>query len=272
MSVASFAAAQVIRALPRVQISRAVGFLCEQRLPSRLSRFATGVYSRAYQVDLAEAESIDREYASFDEFFTRRLRSGARPLSDAAIISPSDGELLSSGPVAPNLRIAVKRQNYEVRELLGDVAEGERYAGGAFAVVYLSPRDYHRVHSPVDGAIPWVRAMDGDLYPVNSIGERYVEGLFVRNKRVVFPIDTADMGRVTVVMVGATIVGKVSCTPVGGRSLSPGKHELPDPYKVEKGDEIGIFHLGSTAVVFVESGVNISRPLGPVLYGETLRR
>ena len=272
MSVASFAAAQVIRAIPRVHISRAVGYLCERTLPRRLSSFATSVYARAYEVNLGEAEEQIGPYPSFDQFFTRRLRPGVRPLSEDALISPSDGDILSSGAVTPELRIPVKQQNYGVSELLGDAADGERYAGGAFAVVYLSPRDYHRVHSPVDGAIPWVRAIDGDLYPVNSIGERYVSGLFVRNKRVVFPIDTESMGRVSVVMVGATIVGKISVTSFGGRSLSPGKHLLDSACPVHRGSEIGIFHLGSTAVVLVESGVNISRPLGPVLYGESLRR
>src|SRR5690606_2110224 len=111
-------------------------------------------------------------------------------------------------------RIVVKKQAYDVAELIGHTEDGRRYRGGTFGVVYLAPSDYHRVHSPVDGRISCVRGIPGDLYPVNSIGEEHIDGLFVRNNRVCICIDTEQLGRVSVVMVGATIVGRISVSVI----------------------------------------------------------
>jgi phosphatidylserine decarboxylase len=149
--------------------------------------------------------------------------------------------------------------------------DARRYHGGQFAVVYLSPRDYHRVHAPVSGRVTVVRSMPGDLYPVNSIGERHVPSLFATNRRVAIVIDTERQGKVTVTMVGAMIVGRITVTGVEGRDVPLGTHVLEPPRRVARGDEIGIFHLGSTAVVFVEPGASPwSRSIGPVLLGEPL--
>jgi len=273
VSLATYAAAQLLRALPRVRISRAVGELCELPLSPHLSRAIMGAYSRAYRVNLSEAMPEPGPYPSFDAFFTRPLKEGARAISSDALICPADGKLSSCGRVDSGSRIFVKGQHYDVGELIGDARDAARYSGGEFAVVYLAPGDYHRVHSPVDGEIALVRGMPGDLYPVNSIGERHIPQLFVRNHRAAIVIDTRGLGRVTVVMVGAVIVGRITITALPGMPATPaGLHAVNPPRPVSRGDEIGVFHLGSTAVVLLEPGVSVGRPLGKVRYGESLLR
>jgi len=270
VSLSTFAAAQILRALPRVHISRAVGRLCDQPMPTGIARAVERAYCRAYRVNMDEAEGRIGSYSSFDEFFTRPLKKGARSISADPVVSPSDGKLSCFGRIENGGTIHVKGQLYDVNELIGDDRDAERYSGGQFAVVYLAPGDYHRVHSPVDGRVTLLRGMPGDLFPVNSIGERYVPRLFVRNNRVAIAIDTESLGRVTVVMVGATIVGRISVSALPGPSVPPGTHVIDPAYEVRRGDEIGMFHLGSTAVVLLEPGPVLTRPAGVVRMGQSL--
>ena len=272
MGIATFAAAQILHALPRVRISRAVGRLCDQPLHPLVSRLVTRAYCHAYRVDMEEATIPTGAFPSFDAFFTRTLKPGMRRVSSDALVSPSDGELSSAGRIDGAGRIFVKGQPYDVGELIGDPRDAARYTGGEFAVVYLAPRDYHRVHSPVDGTIGLVRALGGDLYPVNAIGERHVSQLFVRNQRAAIVIDTEGLGRVTAVMVGAVIVGRITVTGIDAPDVPRGIHTLSPPIRVRKGDEIGIFHLGSTVVLLLEPGLSVVRPTGPVRFGESLLR
>jgi phosphatidylserine decarboxylase len=272
VGIATLLAAQVLRALPRVQISRAVGRLCDQPLPPLVSRAVTGAYCRTYRVDMEDAELPNGAFASFDAFFTRPLKTGARAVSSDSLVSPSDGELSSQGVIDPGARIFVKGQPYDVGELVGDPRDAARYAGGEFAVVYLAPRDYHRVHSPVDGAITLIRGLPGDLYPVNSIGEKHIPQLFVKNQRAAIVIDTPGFGRVTVVMVGATIVGRISVSVLDAPQVPVGTHAVEPVRNVRRGDEIGIFHLGSTVVLLLEPGLAVARPTGTIRYGESLLR
>jgi phosphatidylserine decarboxylase len=276
MTVATYAAAQLLRVLPRERITRAVGRLCDARLPPRVANAVVSLYVRAYRVDLDESALPDGAFPSFDAFFTRPLREGARPPhpDENAIVSPADGRLDDVGPVHVGGRLQIKGRDYTVADLVGDPAEAARYEGGQFAIVYLSPRDYHRVHAPVGGQVSLVRSMPGFLYPVNAIGERHVPSLFSKNRRVAIVIDTPDRGRVTVVMVGAMIVGRITVTAVEGRDVPLGMHVIAPPMPVARGDEIGIFHLGSTAVVFVEKGAapRWSLPAKPhIRMGEPLR-
>ena len=274
MTVTSFAAAQLLRVLPRAKITRAVGQLCDVPLPESLSSAVVRLYVRAYGVDLHEAEARSKPYPSFDAFFTRPLREGMRPLAaePRAIISPADGRVASAGPIDGDGRLMAKGQPYRVEDLVGDRADAARYEGGNFAVVYLSPRDYHRVHAPVAGKISLVRSMAGDYFPVNSIGERHVPGLFAKNRRVAIVIDSEEHGRVTVVMVGAIVVGRITVTAVPGRDVPLGNHRVDPALHVERGGEIGMFHLGSTAIVFVERGrcATWSTTARPILLGEAL--
>lgn len=274
MSAATFAAAQILRVLPRTRITRAVGRLCEARLSPALSTAVVSVYAKAYKVALDEAIAPNGAYESFDAFFTRRLREGARPLpeDERSFISPADGKIADIGLIDGAGALNVKGRAYTVAELTGDSSESKRYAGGQFTVVYLSPRDYHRVHAPVSGHITMVRSMPGDLYPVNAIGEEHVPSLFAINRRVAVVIDTPDRGRVTVVLVGAMIVGRITVSVIDARDVPLGIHDFTPGRPVRRGGEIGIFHLGSTAVVFAEKDASPlwTRPPGPVRFGEPL--
>lgn len=269
MSVSTFAAAQLIRALPRVPLSRAVGRLCDQPLPGPVSALVQRAYCAAFGVDLGEARDPG-PYPSFDAFFTRRLRDGARPVAAAPLVSPADGVLSAVGSVVSETGIVVKGQTYDVAELLGDPAAAREYASGSYFVVYLSPRDYHRVHAPVGGKVSLVRGIPGDLYPVNAIGEKYVPGLFVRNNRVAVFIDTLELGRVAVVLVGATIVGRISVTLVPEPAVPAGDTVPQGETSIQRGDELGMFHLGSTVVVLLPEGVAWGRSVGAVRMGEGL--
>jgi phosphatidylserine decarboxylase len=217
-----------------------------------------------------EAEGHLGSYPSFDAFFTRPLKKGARRISSDAVVSPADGKLSCLGRIDTGAQIHVKGQLYEAGELIGDERDARRYSGGQFAVVYLAPGDYHRVHSPVDGKVTLLRGIPGDLFPVNSIGERYVPQLFVRNNRVAIVIDTETLGRVTVVMVGATIVGRISVSALDAPAVPPGPHVIDPGYQVARGEEIGMFHLGSTAVVLFEPGLTLTRAPGIVRLGQSL--
>jgi len=271
MTVATYAAAQILRVLPRVRITRAVGRLCDARLPKAVANAVVSAYVRAYDVNLEDTVAPDGAFPSFDAFFTRALRDGARPVAagEGAIVSPADGRLDDIGPVHAGGKFTIKGRDYTVADLVGDPGEVARYEGGQFAIVYLSPRDYHRVHSPVEGRVTLIRSLPGDLYPVNSIGERHVPSLFATNRRVAIVIDTEALGRVTVVMVGAMIVGRITVSAIDAHDVPLGDHEVAPAQEVSLGDEIGIFHLGSTAVVFVEKGV--AAPFRSILHPENVR-
>jgi phosphatidylserine decarboxylase len=272
MSVVTFAAAQLLRALPRAAISRAVGSLCEAKPPPPVLRVILGAYTRAYQVATHDADPSALPYESFDAFFTRRLREGLRPIEgdDATLVSPADGRLSEVGAVTPGGSIRVKGQNYTLEQLIGDAAWARELCGGGFGVVYLSPRDYHRVHTPVAGTIVRVRGIEGDRYPVNRIGELHVPGLFVRNRRVVLDVRSPAWGRVAVVLVGAMIVGRMTVVGVDQPDVQ-GEHVVRRD--VARGDEIGAFHLGSTVVFAVPPPFGgFARSPGDVTYGQALAR
>jgi len=254
-----------------------MGRLADYAWPEPLGKAVVGLYCRAYDVEMEECAKSSG-FASFDEFFTRELREGARKMPDdlRVAVSPADGRVDSIGRI-DGRAFHVKGRPYQVDELVGDAEEAKRYDGGTGCVVYLSPRDYHRVHSPVEGAIVSVRSMPGDYYPVNAIGVRHVHNLFVRNRRVAITIDTpplpggeAGFGRVTVVMVAAMVVGRITVTGVESRDVPFGLHTYDPPLRVARGDEIGIFRLGSTAVVFFEkkAAAKFLVQEGPVRFGQ----
>jgi phosphatidylserine decarboxylase len=251
-----------------------MGRLSDFPWPERVGKAVVDLYCRAYQVELDECVKVSG-YACFDEFFTRELKGGTRPLPrDPEIVaSPADGRVDSMGPIDGRL-FRVKGRPYRVADLVGDDDEARRFDGGTGCVIYLSPRDYHRVHAPVSGVIRDVRSMPGDYYPVNDIGVRHVHDLFVRNRRVAIAIDTPDVGRVTVVMVAAMVVGRITVTGIEERDVPFGEHRLGEGAAVALGSEIGIFRLGSTAVVLFEERAHVGWLVseGPIRYGQPLAR
>ena len=276
MSALTFATAQLLRVLPRAGMSRVMGRLADHKWPAPVGRAVVDLYSRVYDIRLDECVKTEG-WSSFDEFFTRTLRDGARPIDPDPnlVVSPADGRLDSVGPV-DGRRFWVKGRPYSVDELVGDVREAERYEGGGGCVIYLSPRDYHRVHAPVGGVIREIRSLPGDYYPVNAIGMKHVPNLFVRNRRVAIAIDTlpeSGLGRVTAVMVAAIVVGRITVAGVDARDVPLGHHRLEPGLQVARGDEIGIFHLGSTVVLFMEpAAFRFVAAEGSILYGQALSR
>jgi phosphatidylserine decarboxylase len=275
MSALTYATAQLLRVVPRAEIGQALGRLADVRWSPGVGKAVVGLYSRVYDVELGECETAGAGWSSFDAFFTRGLRKGARPIDPdpRAIVSAADGRIGSMGRIDETSTWPVKGRPYRVGELVGNEEEGRRFDGGLACVIYLSPRDYHRVHSPVRGVIRSVRSLPGDYYPVNAIGMRHVPNLFVRNRRVAIAIDPepgSHMGRVTIVMVSAIVVGRITVTGIPARDVPMGEHRLDLP--VDKGGEIGVFHLGSTAVVLVEKAARAEWTLaeGPVRFGEKI--
>jgi phosphatidylserine decarboxylase len=273
MTAITYATAQILRVLPRTRITRAMGRLADYAWPEPIGKAVVNLYCRAYDVEMDECAKSSG-FASFDEFFTRALKHDARKMPDdlRVAVSPADGRIDSMGPI-DGRAFHVKGRPYQVDELVGDPEEAKRYAGGTGCVVYLSPRDYHRVHSPVQGKIAVVRSMPGDYYPVNAIGVRHVHNLFVRNRRVAIAIDTpaaSGFGRVTVVMVAAMVVGRITVAGLDARDVPFGPHVYSPPLEVARGDEIGIFRLGSTAVVFFEPQAKVKWLVdeGPIRFGQ----
>jgi phosphatidylserine decarboxylase len=250
-----------------------MGRLADYAWPEPIGKAVVNLYCRAYDVELDECRKTSG-FASFDEFFTRELRDGARPQpdDDGVVISPADGRVDSLG-VLDGRSFVVKGRPYQAAELLGDDDEAKHFEGGLGCVVYLSPRDYHRVHSPVGGVVTHVRSMPGDYYPVNEIGVKHFDNLFVRNRRVAIMIDTPDLGRVAVVMVAAMVVGRITVTGIDARDVPFGTHR-PEKLEVARGDEIGIFRLGSTAVLFFErrAGLHFTAGEGPIRFGAPLAK
>jgi phosphatidylserine decarboxylase len=246
-------------------------------------RAALSVYCRAYNVNLGDFVVPEQGFDSFDAFFTRQLKPGSRPL-DAdpdALLSPADGLIADAGPVDLGCTLRVKGRNYTAGELLGDERAASVYAGGHFAVVYLSPRDYHRVHAPVDGRVRSLRHVPGTLFPVNDIGLNHVPRLFARNERVVVEQDSVRHGAVASVMVGAIGVGRITVSferemiTNDGSQFGERVYGEPDAPQLARGAELGAFHLGSTVIVFVSpaSGLRFVRRAGEsIRYGEALMR
>jgi phosphatidylserine decarboxylase len=261
MPVVSLVAATSLRVLPRKQLSRMLGRLARVAAPERVMHTAMRAYCRAYDVDLSECEVPAGGFASFDAFFTRHLRAGTRTLDPDpnTVLSPSDGRVEDLGVIEPGATVRVKGKSYDVGELVGDSAAGPELEGGRFAVIYLSPRDYHRVHAPVTGPVTAVRHVPGTLFPVNALGVRYVPKLLARNERVAIHQRSEEHGRVVTVMVGAVGVGRIGLsfddTVITNDGRAPGLRVYSDhPPQLRRGDELGVFHLGSTVVLFLPPG------------------
>jgi phosphatidylserine decarboxylase len=277
MSALSHAAANILRVLPRAAIGRAAGRLADMPWAPVVGRAVVGAYSRVYDVRLDEAAQPSG-WPSFDAFFTRPLRAGARTVDGdaSAIVSPADGRVDSLARIDERSRFFVKGRPYAVDELVGSAPDAARYQGGLGCVVYLSPRDYHRVHAPVDGEVRSIRSIAGDYLPVNAVGVAHFPNLFARNRRVAIAIDTPEavgLGRVTVVMVAAMVVGRITVSGIDAHDVPFGYHDLQPGRAVRRGDEIGMFHLGSTAVVLVEARAEAAwgvRALDHIRYGERL--
>ncbi|WP_439609813.1 archaetidylserine decarboxylase [Hydrogenophaga sp.] len=216
-------------------------------------------FIRKYGVNMAEAANSDpTAYASFNEFFTRALRADARPLADAAFVCPVDGAISQFGAIARDQIYQAKGHTYSTRALVGGDADlAALFDDGAFATIYLSPKDYHRIHMPAAATLRRMVHVPGDLFSVNPATAQGVPGLFARNERVVCVFDL-QVGETTVpfvqVLVGATIVGSMATTWHGvvnpPRPGTVREWSYDDsPVQLQRGEEMGRFLLGSTVVL-----------------------
>ncbi len=240
------------RALPQRALGALAGRIADSRWPP-LRRALIRAFVRRYGVDLSEAAEPDPEaYPCFNAFFTRALRPGARPLADgeATAVSPVDGTLAEIGPVRAGLTLGVKGRGYSLAALLGDTGAARAFAGGAYANLYLAPRDYHRVHMPLAGTLRAARHLPGSLLSVAPAIAAQMPDLPARNERLALRFDTA-WGPMAVVMVGALLVGGIE-TVWGGRlghTRRPRELAVPAGLTLARGAELGRFRMGSTVVV-----------------------
>lgn len=217
-------------------------------------------FVKKYQVNMAEALNPDiGNYATFNDFFTRALKPGARPLTPAELICPVDGAISQFGAIEFDQIFQAKGHSYSTTALVGgDKALAAQFQNGSFATLYLSPKDYHRIHMPCDGRLTRMIYVPGDLFSVNPTTARGVPGLFARNERVVCVFDTAH-GPFVLVLVGATIVGSMATVwqgqinPPRGADIREWRYD-DELISLKQGDEMGRFMLGSTVVMlFPES-------------------
>jgi phosphatidylserine decarboxylase len=258
----------LLRRLPQGALSRAWGRLAEVRWPRGIQGLVNASFARIVGADLEEAESPPSAYASLSAFFVRRLRPGARrwPEHGDTPGSPVDGVLGEYGTLDRGIALQAKGFAYRVEDLLGDVGWAERFRSGCFLTIYLSPRHYHRIHSPLDATVRRAVAVPGRLLPVNLPAVRSIPDLFPRNERLVALMEAHGVP-VAVVAIGAYNVGRISAAFDPGWNGAEGRGvtnrasrrepeiRTYDPaIPVRRGAELMAFHLGSTVVLMIGSG------------------
>lgn len=245
--------------VPQHALSRLAGGLASSQT-AWLRDLLIRRFVAAYGVDMAQAARGIGEFASFNDFFTRELKPGARPLADAQtfILSPADGAVSQLGSISGGRIIQAKGRDYSVAEILGCAAgEAARFEGGRFITIYLSPSDYHRVHMPAAGTLAKTSYIPGDLFSVNTATAAGVDRLFARNERLSCRFDGPD-GHFASIMVGAMIVAGID-TVWPNRFRTHARTPVHEDFAGQSrtlaaGDEMGRFHLGSTVVLLFEPG------------------
>jgi phosphatidylserine decarboxylase len=244
-------------------------------LTTRVIRWFVGRYG----VNMSEAANPDiAAYPSFNEFFTRPLKPGARPLAQATLVCPVDGAISQFGAIDGEQIFQAKGHSYSTTALVGgDAALARQFDNGSFATIYLSPKDYHRIHMPCAGKLLRMIHVPGELFSVNPTTARGVPGLFARNERVVCVFESAH-GSFIMVLVGATIVGSMATVwhgvvnPPRPGSVRDWRYETQD-IQLNQGDEMGRFLLGSTVVLLFPQRLNFNplwAPARPVRMGEAM--
>ena len=267
--------------LPTHLISKTIGFLTNLPAPQFIWQPIIRLYASFYNVNLAEAEYPISAYKTLGQFFTRNLKQNARPLG-AGTLSPVDGVLRNYGKITGSFLPQIKGKHYSIDDLVGDSTTVASLKGGAFFNLYLSPRDYHHVHSPVEGVVQSVRYIPGRLFPVNDASMGSVKNLFGRNERVTFTLLDSHNRTVVLTMVGALNVGKISLAFDSdlSRRITDGcgkgfAHRYGDSTPaIARGARLGTFHFGSSvALLFPSNYLDVPElELTPrsILMGESL--
>ncbi|MFD2231492.1 archaetidylserine decarboxylase [Alkalimarinus sediminis] len=256
---------------PQHTLSRTVGMLADCKQPQIKDAFIKW-FIKKYQVNMAEAAKENpSDFPCFNDFFTRELKPGLRPIADGEhqVSCPVDGAISQLGDIKHGQIFQAKGQDYSLIDLLGgNVARAKPFMGGKFATIYLSPKDYHRIHMPLSGTLREMIYVPGKLFSVNPVTAENVPGLFARNERLVAIFDT-EFGPMAMVLVGAMIVAAIE-TVWSGQVAPPARKlkvteypaEPTNPITLNKGDEMGRFKLGSTVVLaFPENMVEFTEEL-----------
>ena len=279
---------QILRRLPQGGLSRAFGRMGDVPIPRPLRKRVLGAFAATLGIDLSEAELPLESYRTINQLFVRRLKPGARTFTNdpCAAGSPVDGIVGQIGVLHGEKLLQAKGRFYTAAELLDDAEQAVRFENGSFVTIYLSPRHYHRIHTPMAGAVPLARHVPGALLPVNDAAVQLVDRLFARNERLICHVAGA-LGRVAVVAVGAYNVGRISAAfdPAWNGELMRGvtnrkgaraeTRVYRPPVPAETGAEIMAFHLGSTVVLLFEPPVKLLPVLVPgaeVRAGQTIAR
>ncbi len=261
-----------------------MGHLAGIPLPGPVLQPLIKLYSLGFGVDNGEVQAPPDGFASFGDFFARHLRSDARPFPEEPhrFTSPCDGRLTAFGEIRQDGEplFEIKAERYQLKSLLGNEEESRSFEGGGFAVIYLHPRDYHRVHAPTTLHLAKTRHIPGARFSVASWCERLVDGIYDKNERVVFHSRLPEGGAVSLVMVAAFGVGNIDTPYDPGFSVKKNvswQREFEPHATLARGDELGAFRLGSTVVMVWSKGavtlddnldigpVKLGRPLGEVL-------
>jgi phosphatidylserine decarboxylase len=247
------------RILPKQALSRLVAKAAESNLPW-LKNALIGLAIKAFNINMDEAltSNLD-DYKNFNAFFTRELKPGVRPLDIEidSIASPADGAISQAGKINKNKILQAKGIDYTAERLLGNDVDAKRYHEGSFATIYLSPRDYHRVHIPIEGKLKRTRYIPGSLFSVNDMTAQALPGLFARNERLVCEFESDDAGTFAVIFVGAILVAGIETVWSGFET--PGLGAVRDTdfsgqsLNFMKGDEIGRFKFGSTVILLFQN-------------------
>ena len=279
-----------LKFLPKNLLSRAVGRIMELEHPEAVAQWARDTFARYYRINLDEAEKPLGEYPNIAALFTRRLKPGLRPIGEG-VVHPCDGKLTGVQEIKSDLLLQAKGLQYSLAELIGlpdSVDASKNYFGGLALTYYLCPTDYHRVHAPIDAIVAKVTHVPGTLWPVNEASVRWVPQLFAVNERLVFHLST-PLGVVLLIMVGATNVGKMTvsfdssiatnCGRIWARNargkirdfIYP-RAEIGRTVHVAKGEELGVFHMGSTVIVLYPPAFSFAGlpNKGPVCMGQSV--
>lgn len=248
----------LMRLVPKSALSNVVGAATRFPAPASMHHAAIRVFASRYGINLEEAEEPIEHYPTLGQFFTRRLKAGARTIDPAvdAIVCPVDGAVSRVGSVFVGECLQAKGISFPVDKLLGDQKEARHFEDGSFATLYLAPKDYHRIHSPLEGEITGYNYLPGEFWPVNPASVSSTDALFAINERLVTYLQT-PLGKVAVVAVGATCVARIHATYDAilthtGQPARSHKYERPIP--IARGAELGMFEMGSTVILLFQKG------------------
>lgn len=270
----------LFRWLPKSGFSRLLGWFAAREWPAWLLHPVIRLYVRAYGIDMEEFALPIAAYSTFNAFFTRPVRPDRRPvLADPRVlVSPVDGAVIEAGEMTGGRLVQAKGIDYGLDALLDGDPAWRDYVGGRFLALYLSPKDYHRIHMPCAGRVTRFRYVPGELWTVGPAGWRGVPNLFARNERLVTFLRT-EFGEAALVAVGATVVGKIRVVyhPIESnlRGAAPVAETLPEPVFLDQGAELGRFELGSTVILLTRPGEVELHPLkngDPVRMGAPIGR